>query len=56
MKNYEGRKDLIKFGFTNYEKVLLNLGTALRGGKFDYQKFISEIKLLDQLFKDEKKV
>ena len=39
---------MVKFGFTTYEKVLTNLQTAMRGGEFDHQKFISEMKLLDQ--------
>ena len=46
-KNKE-KLDLIKFGFTTYEKVLTNLQSAMRGGEFDYKKFISEMKLLDQ--------
>ena len=46
MNNYKGKIDLIKFGFTSYEKVLINLRTAIRGGEFDYKKFISEIKML----------
>ena len=48
MKNYKGKLDMVKFGFTTYEKVLTNLRTAMRGCEFDYQKFISEMKLLDQ--------
>ena len=47
MKNYKGKINLIKFVFTNYEEALLNLRTALRGGEFYYQKFISEIKRID---------
>ena len=38
MKHYKGKTDLKKFGFATYEKVLLNLRTALRNGEFDYQK------------------
>ena len=49
MKNYKGKRDLIKFGFTTFEKVLSNLRTALRGGEFDYNKFISDIKLLKKV-------
>ena len=37
-KNYKGKMDLIKFGITTYEKILINLRAALRGGEFDHKK------------------
>ena len=48
MKNYKGKLDMVKFRFTTYEKVLTNLRNGMRGGEFDYQKFISDMKVLDQ--------
>ena len=42
----EKKMDLIKFGVTTYEKNLINLRAALKGGEFDHKKFISEIKML----------
>ena len=47
MKNLKEKLDLIKFGFTTYEKVLTNLRSAARGEEFNYKKIIFEIKLLD---------
>ena len=41
MKSYKGKLDLVKFGFTTYEKVLSNLREAMRGGEFDHKKKIS---------------
>ena len=38
-KNYKGKLDTIKFGVTTYEKILINLRSALRGGEFDHKKF-----------------
>ena len=46
-KSYKGKMDLIKFGITTYDEVLINLRSALRGVEFDHKKFISEIKMLD---------
>ena len=46
-KNYKGKMDLTKLGITTYEKVLISLRSALRGGEFNHKKFISEIKMLD---------
>ena len=47
MKNCKGNLDLTQFVFTSYLNVLVNLRTAMRGGEFDYHKFISEIEMLD---------
>ena len=38
---------MIKFGATTYEKILINLRSALRGGEFNHKKFITEINMLD---------
>ena len=46
-KNYKGKLDMIKFGVTTYEKIFINLRSALRGSEFDHKKFITEIKMLD---------
>ena len=46
-KNYKSKLDIIKFGVTTYEKILINLRSALRGGEFDHKKFITEIKMIE---------
>ena len=46
-KKYTDKMELIKFGVTTYEKILINLRSALRGGEFDHKKFITETKILD---------
>ena len=47
-KNINSKTDLLKFSLTSYEKVLTNLREAMRGGDFDYKKFIHDMKVLDQ--------
>ena len=37
MKNYKGKLDPGKFGFTTYEKVFINLREAMRGRSFDHK-------------------
>ena len=36
-----------KFAYTTYQKVLLDLRTALRGGSFDKNDFLKELNILD---------
>ena len=47
-KNINSKTDLLKFSLTSYAKVLTNLREAMRGGDFDYKKFIHDMKVLDQ--------
>lgn len=36
-----------KYAFTTYQKVLLDLRTALRGGSFNKDDFIKKLNILD---------
>ena len=38
-----------RFAFTNYEKTLSDLRFALRGGKFDRENFLIEMKTIDEI-------
>ena len=38
-----------RFAFTNYEKALSDLRFALRGGKFDREKFLVEMQTIDEI-------
>ena len=41
-----------KYAFTTYQKVLLDLRTAQRGGSFDKNNFIKELNILDDTVVD----
>ena len=41
-----------KFAYTTYQKLLLPLRTALRGGSFDKNDFLKELKILDDTITD----
>ena len=41
-----------KYAFTTYQKVLLDLPTALRGGQCDKNEFIKEMNLIDDTIVD----
>ena len=51
-KNRGKKIEKAKFAFTNYEKALSALKFALRGGKFDRQKFLVEMETLDGIVID----
>ena len=51
-KNRGKKIEKAKFAFTNYEKALSNLKFALRGGKFNKQKFLVEMETLDGIVID----
>ena len=44
-KDYKRKIETSKYAFTTYQKVLLNLRTALREGQFDKNEFIKEMNL-----------
>ena len=49
MKNYKNKIEMIKVGFTTYEKVLVELRSALRGDEFDKDLFIDKMKVIDEM-------
>ena len=44
MKNYKKEIEMTKIAFTTYEKVLVELRSALRGDEFNKDEFIDKIK------------
>ena len=46
-KNYMRKIEMSRIAFTTYEKVLVELRSALRGDEFNKQEFIDRMKLTD---------
>ena len=53
MKNYRKKIEMSQIAFTTYEKVLVELRSALRGDEFNEQEFIDRMKLIDQMIIDQ---
>ena len=53
MKNYKKKMEMIQIAFTTYDKVLVELRSALRGDSFNKQEFINRMKLIDEMIIDE---
>ena len=53
MKNYEKKIEMTKIAFTTYEKVLVELRSALRGDEFDINLFIDKMKVIDEMIIDQ---
>ena len=53
MKNYEKKIEMTKIAFTTYEKVLVELRSALRGDEFDKDLFIDKMKVIDEMIIDQ---
>ena len=53
MKNYKKKIEMTKIAFTTYEKVLVELRSALRGDEFDKDQFIDKMKVLDEMIIDQ---
>lgn len=51
-KDYKRKIEMIKFPYTTYQKVLLDLRTALRGGAFDKDDYLKELNILDDTIVD----
>ena len=41
-----------KFAYTTYQKVLVDLRSCLRGKQFDYDSFVCDMKLIDDIIID----
>ena len=44
---------MLKITFTSYEKVLVELRSALRGDEFDKDQFIDKMKVVDAMIIDQ---
>ena len=44
---------MLKIAFTTYDKVLVELRSALRGDKFDKDQFIDKMKVVDEMIIDQ---
>ena len=53
MKNYEKKIEMTKIAFTSYEKVLVELRSALRGDEFDKDLFIDKMEVVDEMIIDQ---
>ena len=53
IKNYKKKIELTSIAFTTYEKVLVELRSALRGDEFDKDQFIDKIKVVDAMIIDQ---
>ena len=51
--NYKRKIELTRIAYTNYEKVLIELRSVLRGDEWDKQKFIDRMKLIDDMIIDQ---
>ena len=52
-KNYERKIEMSRIAFTTYEKVLVELRSALRGDEFNKQEFNERMKLIDEMLIDQ---
>ena len=53
LKNYKRKIEMSKIAFTSYEKVLVELRSALRGDEFDKNLFIDKMKIVDEMIIDQ---
>ena len=52
MKTYKKKIEMTKIAFTTYEKVLVELRSALRGDEFDKEQYIDKMKVVDAMIID----
>ena len=51
-KDYKRKIEISKFAYTTYQKTLLDLPTALRGGPLKKNDFLKELNILDDIIVD----
>ena len=51
--NYKRKIEMTRIAFTNYEKVLVELRSALRGDDFNKEEFVDRMKLVDEMLIDQ---
>ena len=49
IKNYKKNIEMTQIAFTTYEKVLVELRSALRGDEFNKKEFIDRMKIIDEM-------
>ena len=52
-KNYKRKIEMSRIAFTTYEKILVELRTALRGDEWDKEEFVNCMKLIDEMIIDQ---
>ena len=52
-KNYKKKIEMSQIAFTTYDKVLVELRSALKGDEFNKQEFIDRMKLIDEMIIDQ---
>ena len=52
IKNFKKTIEMARIAFTNYEKVLVELRSALRGDEFNKNELIDKIKIMDEMIID----
>ena len=52
IKNCKKKIEMTEIASTTYEKVLVELRTALRGDEFDKNDFIDKMKIMDEMIID----
>ena len=52
-KNHKKKIEMSQIAFTTYDKVLVELRSALRGDSFKKQEFIDRMKLIDEMIIDQ---
>ena len=52
-ENAQRKIEMSKIAFTTYEKVLVELRSALRGDEWDKQEFVDRMKLIDEMIIDQ---
>ena len=53
MKNYKKKIEMTKIAFTTYDKVLVELRSAMRGDEFEKNQFIDKMKVVDAMIIDQ---
>ena len=52
-KNYKRKIEMSRIAVTTYEKVLVELRSALRGDEWDKEEFVNRMKLVDEIIIDQ---
>ena len=53
MKNYKKKIEMLKIALTTYDKILVELRSAMRGDEFDKDQFIDKMKVVDAMIIDQ---
>ena len=53
MKNYKKKIEMLKIALTTYDKILVELRSAMRGDEFDKDQFIDKMKVDDAIIIDQ---